>query len=191
MGIISSVLISFFGLFLAIDALGKIPNFNLIIQGGPEKEQNKALKNWIQYVLGISLGIIFLGVILFWIMGVSLADFKIAGGILLFILIVRALMGNPEVKKTQDKFFAEILLFVLNPRVIIMLLILADAFGIIIAFITYALNILFCFYIFKHQNYFMKKIDMAGINLCSKITNIILAGFAVTLIREGILLIIR
>ncbi len=87
---------SFVTLFVVIDPLGLAPVFAALTRGYPEKRKREAA------IRGTALGaaILFLfalvGDVLLDALGIGLAAFRIAGGILLFLLALDMVFGRPS-----------------------------------------------------------------------------------------------
>ncbi len=87
---------SFVTLFVVIDPLGLAPVFAALTRGYPEKRKREAA------IRGTALGaaILFLfalaGDVLLNALGIGLAAFRIAGGILLFLLALDMVFGRPS-----------------------------------------------------------------------------------------------
>jgi multiple antibiotic resistance protein len=87
---------SFVTLFVVIDPLGLAPVFAALTQGYPEKRKREAA------IRGTVLGAVILflfalaGDVLLDALGIGLAAFRIAGGILLFLLALDMVFGRPS-----------------------------------------------------------------------------------------------
>lgn len=186
---VKALFISFFALFIAIDAVGILPVFICLTEGVRHKEYKKILQNSVYAASFIAVGFMFLGGLVFWIMGISMADFQIAGGVLLFIFSVHFLMTGGQKKRIVSK---EVAIFPLatpllvGPAVLTMLLILKNAWGTIITVIAFIANMALVFLIFERSKAITKLLGINGIKAISKIVDILLSAFAVMLIRKGI-----
>jgi multiple antibiotic resistance protein len=189
MGIINSFLVSFFALFVAIDAVGILPIFIAITDGLKTREKRKVLKRSLYTAIMVAIGFMFLGGLVFWIMGITMADFQIAGGIVLLVFSIYFLMDRAGAKRTVS---AEAAVFplgtplIVGPAVLTTLLLLKDARGVMITCIAFAANMGVVWMIFERSAVITRILGKNGIRAVSKVVDILLSAFAVMLIRKGL-----
>src|SRR5437879_12356526 len=90
--------LAFIPVFVAIDPIGLVALFiGLGTSASPEKRKEQAFIG-IFTGLCVAIGFIFLGKIIFAALGITVADFQIAGGLILLILDARELVtfGPPD-----------------------------------------------------------------------------------------------
>ena len=90
--------LAFIPVFVAIDPIGLVALFiGLGTSASPEKRKQQAFLG-IFTGLCVAIGFIFLGKIVFAALGITVADFQIAGGLILLILAARELVtfGPPD-----------------------------------------------------------------------------------------------
>src|ERR1700745_961399 len=86
-------LTAFIPIFVAIDAIGMVAIFiGLGAEVEPKRRQQEALLG-IATALAISVGFMFLGKLIFQALGITVADFQVAGGLILLAFAVRDLLG--------------------------------------------------------------------------------------------------
>jgi len=83
-----SFLLSFIPVFVAVDAFGVLPIFISLTEGMGGKERIRVLKQSIFTALPIAIAFIFIGKAIFLFLGITVDDFLIAGGSILFVLAV-------------------------------------------------------------------------------------------------------
>src|SRR3954468_815962 len=94
-------LIAFIPLFVAIDPIGLAAVFiGLAPSSTREHKQRQGLLA-IYTGIAVSIGFIFLGKGIFNALGISVADFQVAGGLVLLALAVRELLGLAEHAKSE------------------------------------------------------------------------------------------
>jgi hypothetical protein len=93
------LLAAFIPLFVSIDAFGLVPMFLSLTEGMDDKVRRQVTFEAVSFALAICLGFMLLGNAMFDALGISQADFKIAGGILLLVLAIIDLLirGKPAV----------------------------------------------------------------------------------------------
>jgi len=81
-----NILLSFISIFVAVDAVGVLPMFVSLTTDMKRQERNKTIIQSMLTALIVAVGFIFLGKAIFRVLGITIADFMIAGGAILFCL---------------------------------------------------------------------------------------------------------
>src|SRR5438105_9432895 len=90
---IEKFLLAFIPVFVAIDPIGLVAIFmGLGTSASSEHRKRQAFLGLVTGLL-VSIGFIFLGNIIFKALGITVADFQVAGGLILLVLAVRELVG--------------------------------------------------------------------------------------------------
>lgn len=189
MEILNSFFVSFFALFVAIDAVGILPIFMAITSGVKPRERKKILRRSLYTAIIVAVGFMLLGGIIFWVMGITMADFQIAGGILLLVLSIHFLMSKSAEKRTvsaESAVFPLATPLIVGPAVLTTLLLLKDARGMGVTLLALALNMAVVTVIFDRSEFIVKVLGENGIRAISKVVDILLSAFAVMLIRKGL-----
>jgi multiple antibiotic resistance protein len=192
MVILKNFILSFIPLFVAVDALGNIPLFISLTEGLSATERFRVVRQSVLIAALLAIVFMFIGKIIFAVMGVSVCDFKIAGGILLFIISVNLLLGNGRKVNFLSGGSMDVGIFPLGtplitgPAVLTTVLISRDNFGVIATSLALAVNMLLVHIIFMKSQAIIEKIGEAGVRAFSKIADILLAAIAVMLVRAGI-----
>jgi len=186
-------ILSFIPLFVAMDALGNIPLFIALTEGLVSKQKRRVIFESVTTALILALVFMFFGIWILRIMGIAISDFKISGGILLFIISTYLLLPGRTKELFLTKEYKDIGIFPLGtplitgPAVLTTILILVDSFGIIPTMVSLILNILIVWILFIYCDFVMKMLGQMGVRAFSKVFDIFLAAFAVMLIRKGII----
>ncbi|MFQ5887896.1 MAG: MarC family protein, partial [Candidatus Hydrothermarchaeales archaeon] len=85
---------SFLTLILIVDPIGNTPVFLSLLEGFEPKDRTRMIKKAVIIATLVLYGFIFIGKPLFDFIGVEMYSFKIAGGILLFIISIEMLFGR-------------------------------------------------------------------------------------------------
>ncbi|MDY7031636.1 MAG: MarC family protein, partial [Thermodesulfobacteriota bacterium] len=85
-------LLAFIPIFVAIDVIGILPIFLSLTEGIEDPEKVKIVRQSIITAFAVSLGFLAIGKFVFMVLGVSISDFKIAGGIILLIIATTDLL---------------------------------------------------------------------------------------------------
>src|SRR5213075_2709127 len=90
---IEKFFLAFIPMFVAIDPIGLVAIFmGLGTSASSEHRKRQALLGLLTGLL-VSIGFIFLGKAIFAALGITVADFQVAGGLILLALAVRELVG--------------------------------------------------------------------------------------------------
>ena len=180
--------IAFVPIFVAIDAIGMVAIFIGMGANVDAKRRQRQALIGIGTALAISVGFVFLGKLIFKALGITVADFQVAGGLLLLTFAVRDLldMGADKGPTTED--FGVVPLgmpLIAGPALLTALLVLADSVGAAYTLLSLVLNLVIVAVIFCHADRLTKWLGRQGIKGVSKLVSLLLAAIAVSLIRRG------
>ena len=97
---VTKFLIAFIPIFVAIDAVGMVAIFIGLGANVEKKRRNQESLLGIGTAFAISIGFMFLGKLIFKALGITVADFQVAGGLLLLVFAVRDLLDIGGEKRT-------------------------------------------------------------------------------------------
>ena len=181
-------LIAFIPIFVAIDAIGMVAIFiGLGANVEPKRRQQEALLG-IGTALAISVGFMFLGKLIFAALGITVADFQVAGGLILLAFAVRDLLDVGGEKRYAGGDFGVVPLgmpLIAGPALLTALLVLIDSVGMIYTLLSLILNLVIVAVVFCYADRLTKWMGKQGINGISKLVSLLLAAIAVSLIRRG------
>ena len=98
---IKATLLAIIPIFVAMDAIGVLPLFISFTEGMKDVERHRVVRDSILTGFVVSLGFLFVGKFIFSVIGVTIPDFKVAGGIILLIIAIHDLLF-PEKKHRGD-----------------------------------------------------------------------------------------
>lgn len=186
-------LLTFIPLFVAIDAPGTLPIFIGLTQSFPDNKRRRLTTQAVLTAFGIAIVIMIGGKQIFSFLGISISDFRIAGGLILLLLAIRDLVqsGADESKQPADPENISIvplgIPLIAGPAVLTTLLILNDAYGFLMTTLSLVLNLLIVFLLFYFSEYVRNLIGANGAKAVAKIAALFMAAIAVMMIRVGIL----
>lgn len=189
------LLLAFIPIFIAMDAVGALPILLGLSENMAPRERTRMVRYAMLTALGLGLGFIALGKIVFWLMGIEVYDFLIAGGLILFILAARELLieRRGEQIPADGEMIGVVPLgtpLIVGPAVLTTLLLLIDryesALGIIAVIIAFIVNLAIAWLVFAQGNRIASFLGRAGLRAASKIAMLLLAAIAVMMIREGV-----
>lgn len=188
---LSRFLLAFIPLFVAIDPIGLAAIFLGLGQNVDRAERQK-IANQATWTGGlVALGFLFLGQSVFKAVGISVSDFQVAGGLILFILAARDLVHSAAEPEKLPPDFGVVPLgmpLIAGPASITTLLVLAQnaAVGLVVTLVALAANLVLVVLALHYSDWLGRKIGETGLRAVSKIVSMLLAAIAVSMIRQGL-----
>ncbi len=181
----------FVPLFVAVDAIGVLPIYLALVAELPRERQKRVIKQSVATAIGVGTAFLFVGQGVLTFLGISVADFMIAGGMLLLAFAVRELftVGRQPVRADSDTIGAVPLGVPLltGPAVLATVLLLANQYGWFLPVMALICNLLIAGLIFWYSLPLQRLLGEAGTRTISKVICVLLAAFAVMMIRKGAL----
>lgn len=182
---------AFIPLFVAIDPIGLVAIFLALGQGVPPAQRRRIANQAAWTGGGVALLFLFLGQSIFAAVGITVSDFQIAGGLILFILAARDLVHSAvdEPMKLADDFGVVPLgmPLIAGPASITTLIVLAQTatIGFVMALAALVANLALIVLAFAYSQQLARLIGATGLRAISKIVSMLLAAIAVNMIRKG------
>src|SRR4029077_14736248 len=185
---IQKFFLAFIPIFVAIDPIGLVAIFmGLAGSASPEQRKHQGFLGIIT-ALCVAVGFIYLGEIIFNALGITDADFKVAGGLILFGLASRELLGLGAADREATDDFGVVPLgmpLIAGPALLTALLILVDTVGLVFTLISLLINLALVAIAFWNADLVARWMGRQGLRGLSKIVALLLAAIAVSLIRRG------
>src|SRR5918997_3990259 len=186
--VFENFLLAFIPIFVAIDPIGLIAIFMGMAPGAPREVRQRQGLIGIGTGFGISIAFIFLGKFIFKALGISVADFQVAGGLILLGLAARELIGGDENPRSGSEEFGVVPLgmpLIAGPALLTALLILVDTVGVGFTIGSLVVNLILVEVGFRYARRVEALMGKQGLNGVSKLIALLLAAIAVSLIRRG------
>ena len=183
------ILLSFISIFVAVDAIGVLPIFVSLTEGIERSERAKIIVQSMLTALCLAVGFIFLGKAVFRILGITIGDFMVAGGAILFCLAITDIINPVKKRRIPTEGLGAVPLgtpLIVGPAVLTTCLVIISQYGLLATLISVMVNILLAGMIFESSSVLMKVLGEAGSKALSKIMSLLLAAIAVMLMRKGI-----
>ncbi len=185
---IEKLLLAFIPLFVAIDPVGLVPLY-LGMTVGVEPTRRTRIAHQATWTAAIvAVGFMFLGKLIFHVIGITVGDFQVAGGLILLVLASRTLLQTgPNVAPLSDDFGIVPLglPLIAGPATLTTLLILMDTVGIPFTLAALVINLVLVSLALRYSERLAQAIGLTGLNAISKIISLLLAAIAVSMIRRG------
>jgi len=180
---------SFALLFAILDPIGTVPIYMAVTKPFPE-ERSRIVRQSVLVATVILYVFAYLGWIIFDLLGITLNDFRIAGGIVLFMVALEHLGGRAS---PQNEEAADVAVFPLaipllaGPGAISTVVILANPpYGPLMTFVVITGNALLSYAILAKSDWVQRILGENGSRALSRITALLIAALAVSFVREGI-----
>ena len=184
----------FVPLFVAMDALGLLPLFVRLTQGLDRARIQRVIFESVITAMVVALLFLFIGRIILSLLGITVADFMIAGGALLFVISLSDLIGSEKrrLQIDQDSVGAVPLgvPLIVGPGVLTATILLSSQYGTVPTVAAIVFNIAIVGIVFLLADTIIRVLGRAGTRTISKLASLILAAIGVMMVRKGIMLLI-
>lgn len=170
-------------LFAVIDVIGSIP----VIISLKQKvgEINAAKASWVS--LGIMLAFLFVGNAILNIIGIQIADFAIAGSMLIFIVAMEMILGIQISKDNMPSTASVVPLafpLIAGTGTLTTLLSIRAEYNLLSIIIAIILNVIIVYVVLKFLAKIENFLGVGGIAILKKVFGIILLALAIKLFRK-------
>jgi multiple antibiotic resistance protein len=184
-------LLAFIPLFVAMDPVGLVPFFLGMTQGVERPRRERIAWQAIITAAVVAVGFMFLGRWTFRVLGISVGDFQVAGGLILLVLAARELLLRGTSVEPLPEDFGIVPLglpYIAGPATLTTLVILMDSpsVGFGFALLSLATNLVLVALAIHYADWLAGKFSRAGLRAVSKIIAMLLAAIAVSMIRRGL-----
>jgi multiple antibiotic resistance protein len=146
--------------------------------------------NAVLVALLVALAFLWVSGVVFRFMGIQMADVMIAGGVILFALTLNDLLHPEKAQLGSLEAIGVVPLgvpLIVGPAVLTTLLLSRQRYGLWPTVAAVSLNILVAWLVLQGADRLMERIGRDGAKVLSKVFSLVLAAFAVMLIRQGLL----
>jgi multiple antibiotic resistance protein len=186
--------LAFVPLFVAMDVVGLLPVM-VGLTGDLTRGEIRRMST-MAMITAVVIGGIFvaLGKAIFNLMGISVNDFLLGGGAILFLLSAKDLLTGKMVdvdSPSSDPGLMGVvpigIPLIVGPGILTTLLLLVDQYSIWAVVISFLLNLVVAWLGVSNMDRIMKLLGASGTKGLSKVASLLLAAIAVKMIRQGIL----
>ena len=186
---VESFVLTFAPLFIVIDALGNLPFVISLSEGMPKNERHKMIHIAVITAAIVGLAFLFFGQFILNVMGISVASFAIAGGLILLVLSIRYMTTGRMVEMIREEMVAIVPIgtpLTVGPATITTLSLLATQFPLYMVLISFILNLIINWIIFLSSGHIARAMGQGGLQAVSKVFSLLLAAIAVNMIFRGL-----
>ena len=189
MGLFTNIALAFIPLFVAVDAIGIAPIFVSLTVHFEQKDKNKIILQSMLTAICLAIGFIFLGKAVFRLMGITIGDFMVAGGSILFCIAIIDILSQTKQRHIPADELGAVPLgtpLIVGPAVLTTSMLIVSQYGLSATIISVIVNILLAGLILKLSSFLIKALGESGSKALSKIMSLLLASIAVMLVRKGV-----
>lgn len=180
----------FIPIFVAVDPIGVLPLYLNLAHSLDKFQARKILLLSILTATLVALLFLVAGKKVLLALGISIADFQIAGGVILFVLSLIDIVSPHKDRRAASKDgFGVVPLgvpIIVGPAVLATLILLSQQYGRIISSLALVANLFITWLIFRFAGQFTHFLGDAGVRIISKIGMMLLASIGVMMIRKGV-----
>ncbi|MFA7287839.1 MAG: MarC family protein [Melioribacteraceae bacterium] len=187
-------LLTFIPLFVAIDIIGTTPIFIGFTEGISSIQRKKLIIEACLTAFIVAVLFLFGGKAVLRFLGITINDFRIAGGILLLILSINDIMSSSDSRRNPHTNIGIVPLgipLIMGPAALATIMILTDKNGFEYTVLALLANFIIIVTVLINAKWVAKVIGEGGSKAFAKIASLFLAAYAVMMIREGIELVIK
>ncbi|RLE64065.1 MAG: MarC family protein [Thermoprotei archaeon] len=180
---------SFIMLFVVFDTIGNVPIFYSLTSTMDRRSRREIFTKSVVVAGFLLLFFMFFGSFFLSYYGVTLNDFRIAGGLLLFIIAVEGVLGKVEAEALRSEDIAVVPMatpLLAGPGSIYVVMYLYSIYGLLPTLLSILLNIAIALLILHYSEKLLTKLGKNLILVLSRIMSLLLAVIAITMIREGL-----
>lgn len=180
----------FVPLFVAVDAIGVLPMFMGFTQDIDASRIRRIIYQSVITATIVALVFLAVGTAILRLLGITVADFMVAGGILLFVISMSDLLTTEKIQRKIDpESLGAVPLgvpLITGPAVLTTSILLMNEYGFFFTAAAIVINIFIAGLVFRLAEPINSFLGNAGSKTLSKIASLLLASIAVMIVRKGI-----
>lgn len=182
-------IITFIPLFVAVDVIGLLPVYLSLTEGFSQESRMRVLWQSLLTATIVAVVFIFIGKLIFSIIGITVADFKIAGGLILLVLAIMELLKETTEWRVGKDMIGIVPIgvpLIAGPAVLTTSIMFVDIHGYLTTLVSLLLNLAIIGIVFYKADRIIAILGKKGAQAVSKVVSLLLAAIAVMMIRQGI-----
>jgi multiple antibiotic resistance protein len=184
----------FLPIFMAVNAIGILPMFMSFTEGLDRQKINRIIAQSVVTATVVAVIFLAVGKIILDLLGITVSDFMIAGGTLLFIISLDDLMSmDRRWSQIDPESLGAVPLgvpLIVGPAVLTTILILVQEYGPMATVAALIVNILIAGFTFWLHSPIIRLLGKSGARTVSKLAALLLAAIAVMMVRKGVMLLL-
>src|SRR3989344_997339 len=189
MDFFSQLFQSFVTLFVIMDPFASTPVFYSLTKNLNAQQKFDEARKAVLIAAIVFFFFIIGGPPLFGLLGISVSHFKVAGGIILFLIALQFVLGM-TFPKEKKKISSEIVIIgvpmITGPGVLTASILLVNSVGFFITVFAGLISLLVTFLILLYSSKIMRLLGETGSEIFSRIMGLLLASIAVSYVLSGL-----
>jgi len=180
---------AFIPLFVAVDVVGIVPLYLALTAPLAAAERRAVLRDSLVVAAAVSIGFALLGKAVFVFLGITVADFQIAGGLILLGLAGLDLLTREPRGLAEGTDVGVVPLgvpIIAGPAVITTTMVLVDLYGPLVTVAALVANFAVGGLVLANAGLVERLVGRTGARAMSKIVSLLLAAIGVHWIRQGL-----
>jgi multiple antibiotic resistance protein len=188
---VAGFLHAFVPLFVAVDVIGIVPMYLGLADRLERRERRHMLRRSLLVAAAVSVAFAVVGKAVFLFVGITVADFQIAGGLILLAIAGTDLLGTGQpVRAAADGDDVGIVPLgvpmIAGPAVITSVLVLVDLYGVGTTILALIANLAVCWLVLARADAISDVLGGTGARALSKVVSLLLAAIGVHWVRSGL-----
>lgn len=189
--ILKTFALAFLPLFVAMEPVGIMPVYLSMTRQMAPHERRDVLFYSVITAAAITIAFLVVGKAVFFVLGITIKDFQIAGGLILLSIaisdIVQTARGIPDIIPTTGIGIVPIgTPMIAGPAALTTLLMISDLYGFTVTLAALVTNLIIIWFVFIWSDTVVRYTGESGARGISKVVSLLLAAIAVMMIRKGI-----
>jgi multiple antibiotic resistance protein len=183
------VLRAFVELFVVIDVIGTLPIFLALTRDFTPAERRRSANVALAVAGGLMLVFLVVGDGVLALLRVELSSFRIAGGLILGILGLQLVLGQPDQTRAATAGSAAMIIgtpLLTGPGTISTIILLTEAHGTLVVLVAALANLLVAWAALLAAGAIARVLGANMIQLLSRVMGLLLLAIAVQYVRDGI-----
>jgi len=172
-----------------MDIIGILPLYIMMTEGMTREERASTANTSVGVAFGVAVVFLFLGNRIFDYLGITIPDFKIAGGLVLLLIALADLVGKPEPSNRSSGSTGIVPLavpLITGPGVLTSLILQVNAVGYWLSLVAMVANFLLALIVLRRSEKITRMIGRDGSVVISKVVALLLTAIAIAMIRSGV-----
>ena len=182
--------LAFIPLFVAIDVIGITPIFLSLTHDMSQSARKKVVNTSVFTALVIAITFMLTGSKIFEFMGITQDDFRVGGGILLFLIALSDILhSNPEERRVVSDDIAIVPMaipLILGPGAMAAIILQASQFPLWIALASIITNLAVVWIGLRSSGVIRRVLGAGGTKALGKVFSLLLLAYAVMMVRVGV-----
>lgn len=184
----------FVPMFAALNPVSIVPTFNALTDGLPPERIRRVVLQSMATATAVAFAFLIAGRALFRMLGVTVADFMVAGGVLLFVISLRDLLGREGHRSAgSDDSLGAVPIgvpLIVGPATLTTSILLLDQHGAAPTVAAMLVNLGLVALTLFNASRIHRALGRSGSKALAKISQLLLSAIAVMIIRRGLVQII-